>query len=749
MNAIPQLSNPLVRALDCGPLRIGSAEVEPRAMSITVDDRTMRLEPKTMQVLLCLAARAGEVVTREEVMAVVWPDVAVTDDVLNRATSLLRRALGDDARSPRYIATVPKVGYRLLAPVARIPQPDRESPSFPASDTSTTSAASTEPTTRRRRRFLIIGAFVGLAACLALLATLRDTNLLDRALARPTDAGTTMAERDALRTLRIVPVVSKPGRQADPALSGDGTRIAYASETEDGRWSIFVQMVDGGRPILLTSPQPDQQTNARGPVWSPDGSEIAWIERADAETCRIVRAPSLGGTARRVARCPRRLDTQMAWAPDSKALVLSGAQRAGSPYRLWQLALDRGELRPLTTPPDSLVGDTLPAWSATGDRLAFVRWETRATSDIYLAHADGSGVTQVTHDGRAITGLAFSPEGDAVISISNRGGQFALWRTSLESGASEWLGYAQPELNTLTLSRDGSRLVVAKDWVTTTVSRVDLERGGEPRVGVVPASNERDWGVELSADGREVIWISDRSGTPEIWSYRVGEQDAAPLTALAGPFIDTPRLSPDGASLLFEVHEGTNTGIYGLERGHERPRRLTPLDLTEQAPSWSHDGTAVFFASDRSGSWQIWQRPFSAEPHQPSRATQVTQQGAFAGFASADGQWLYFTRRNEPGLFRRPMSGGPIVRLADDLRPDDWRNLAIGHSAIFYLARHVGSSTSSLRQFVFETSQSETITTIEDMMLFSGLAVAPDGDSVLLSHVTQAEADLILLENTL
>jgi DNA-binding winged helix-turn-helix (wHTH) protein/TolB-like protein/Tfp pilus assembly protein PilF len=98
--------------------RIGeSHHVEPSLNSVTGPAGTVRLEPKVMQVLVLLAAHAGQVVAKERLMATVWPDAFVTDDVLTRAISELRRVFGDDPRESRFIQTIPKSGYRLIARV--------------------------------------------------------------------------------------------------------------------------------------------------------------------------------------------------------------------------------------------------------------------------------------------------------------------------------------------------------------------------------------------------------------------------------------------------------------------------------------------------------------------------------------------------------------------------------------------------------------------------------------------------------
>jgi len=102
--------------------RVGDWLVSPRLNRVEGNGRAVRLEPKVMQVLVCLAERPGEVFAKEELLRRVWADTFVTDEVLTRAVSELRRVLGDDAKQPRVIETVARGGYRLIAPVqAAIP----------------------------------------------------------------------------------------------------------------------------------------------------------------------------------------------------------------------------------------------------------------------------------------------------------------------------------------------------------------------------------------------------------------------------------------------------------------------------------------------------------------------------------------------------------------------------------------------------------------------------------------------------
>jgi DNA-binding winged helix-turn-helix (wHTH) protein/TolB-like protein/Tfp pilus assembly protein PilF len=102
-------------------LRIGSWQVDRTTNELARGGEVVRVEPKVMEVLAVLAGRAGQVVSREELLAAVWAGVVVGDEALTQAIIKLRRALGDDPRSPSYIETISKRGYRLIAPVRSAP----------------------------------------------------------------------------------------------------------------------------------------------------------------------------------------------------------------------------------------------------------------------------------------------------------------------------------------------------------------------------------------------------------------------------------------------------------------------------------------------------------------------------------------------------------------------------------------------------------------------------------------------------
>jgi TolB-like protein/DNA-binding winged helix-turn-helix (wHTH) protein len=116
-----------------GGFRLAEWTVEPQLNTLERNGRTVRLEPKVMQVLVCLADHSGELVSKVQLIRAVWADTFVTDEVLTRCISELRKALNDDSKQPRFIETIPKGGYRLVPPVepltpttqSEVPHPSR------------------------------------------------------------------------------------------------------------------------------------------------------------------------------------------------------------------------------------------------------------------------------------------------------------------------------------------------------------------------------------------------------------------------------------------------------------------------------------------------------------------------------------------------------------------------------------------------------------------------------------------------
>ena len=183
-------------------LRIGDWDVDPESGQISCGAETVRLETRTMRLLLCLAERAGEVVSIDDLLNHVWSGVNVSQDSVYQAVASLRRLFGDDARQPTYIATVPRLGYRLVARVALSTDPSftqTSSPDRQSEESGTSAPDAPMPVVRRAS-----SRWIGAAACLALgIASLAYLFHGQSAKGRPASATITLQQ--PLRSIAVLP----------------------------------------------------------------------------------------------------------------------------------------------------------------------------------------------------------------------------------------------------------------------------------------------------------------------------------------------------------------------------------------------------------------------------------------------------------------------------------------------------------------------------------------------------------------
>ncbi len=182
-------------------LQIGEWWADPATNELGRASETVRIEPKAMEVLMVLAGRPGGVVSREELLSLVWPGVVVGDEALTQSVIKLRRALGDNPRSPAYIETISKRGYRLIAPVRNVE-------SAPAASSVEAIHLPPQPSARPRDRIRLLVLAAGVVIALLAAGAYYYSSLRDRAQVAVTDPDTPNvwdAPNSALVTVTVQP----------------------------------------------------------------------------------------------------------------------------------------------------------------------------------------------------------------------------------------------------------------------------------------------------------------------------------------------------------------------------------------------------------------------------------------------------------------------------------------------------------------------------------------------------------------
>lgn len=696
----PVASGPPPGSVSTQAFRIGKWKVDPESNLLAAEGRGIRVEPRVMQVLLCLASRPGRPVSRDELMSVAWSDVIVGEDALNAAISKLRRLFDDDPRSPRFIETVPKVGYRLIAPVFREEAPAPSEAELPA----------------RKGRLPLAFAAVGIVviAIAALVFAWRSA--------------TRNAGRDASAPSRMVPLTSDPGIEVEPAISpGNGDRVAYAWKGPAGDdWAIWVRTLASGQPLQLTA----GEGSDHHPAWSPDAQWIAFV-RTGGGSCAVLRVPALGGATERIAECSSPV-YDLDWSSDGRLLAWSEPSNSGSPHRIVANDVETGRRFPLTTPDPRGLGDLAVAFEPGSDRFAFARSPALGIEEIWIGQVGSETPRQLTRMEGKIHGFDWGPGGELVVS-SNRGGLFALWSIPANGGGPAWITGGPSDVDAPSVSADGKSIVFEQWSDEANLHALDLATG--IRRALVQSSRW-DWDPSFSMDGSRMAFVSDRSGSPELWTANAEGSDPSKLTSFSGPYLSRPRWSPDGRTIVFDSRAGGSADIWIADAAGGAPRRVTADPAQDLAPFWSSEGTRILFGSNRGGTWSIW----SVAPDGSDAREEVG--GGFKGEAAEQG--VLFTRRSEPGLWLA-QGDGTARRVAEDLAPLDASNWTVHGGFVYYVRRETPDSPRLVR-LALDSGESKEVASLESLLRHSSIAVAPSGSPIVFSRVDRLEADLVVLQ---
>ncbi|HLK66597.1 MAG TPA: LpqB family beta-propeller domain-containing protein [Bryobacteraceae bacterium] len=424
-----------------------------------------------------------------------------------------------------------------------------------------------------------------------------------------------------------------------------------------------------------------------------------------------------------------------------------------------------GEPRRLTTDPDN---DLHPAWSPDGQSIAFLR-ATSETSRIIVMPATGGTEKQIVVPGRfdpghqrvsagpldrlASPGPAWSPDGKSLVfrqCLPSRENGCPLHLVSLATLQVRQLTELIPGVADMcpAWSPDGRRIAFAR-FISSAVAdlyTISAEGGSARRVTEEARGIS---GVTWSGDGRKLIFSSNRNGTYGLWA--VSEEDRA-IRAInvSGETAIEPAVLRDDHLLVY-VDATTNVNIWRYDLESRTTEKLIGSTRHNNNAAWSPDGASVAFASDRSGSWELWlahadgshsvpltkfghgdigriqwapdgrQIAFEARPEgvpqnfliapdgrqlRPLRPESSEQR---VPTWSPDGRWLFYVsnRGGRLQIWKAPLNGGS-PDLVCDCAASDVFPAPDGQSLFYYSPQEKG-----IREFVLSSGQARPVSGLE------------------------------------
>jgi Tol biopolymer transport system component len=308
------------------------------------------------------------------------------------------------------------------------------------------------------------------------------------------------------------------------------------------------------------------------------------------------------------------------------------------------------------------------------------------------------------------------------------------------------LAVASEDVGPLAVSHKGNRLAYMVPKYKVNIWRVDLSgpaRSPGAPFQLIP-STRNDSYPAYSPDGKRIAFNSDRSGHLEIWVCNSDGSNVVQLTSIEAGDAYTPKWSPDGRSVAFTALVGGNEDIYVISANGGTHRRLTTDLAGDMWPSWARDGQSIYFKSGRGGKGRIWRIPAAG-----GDAIQITQTDGDKPLESPDGKYLYYVKGDrypeQCSVWKIPAGGGEETRVLDSVHCDGFWD--VGKQGIYYFTTPDEKGRSQICLYEFATGKTQKILVLDLRYPYAGVAVSPDGRTILYSLHDQGGSDLMLVEN--
>ena len=333
-------------------------------------------------------------------------------------------------------------------------------------------------------------------------------------------------------------------------------------------------------------------------------------------------------------------------------------------------------------------------------------------------------------------GLAWTRDGRSVVYNDRINGR--LWRVGLSGDQPpERIEVAGNEALVPTIAPSRDRLAFERFLGKGHIYRFEA---GRPDAAVVPSSLGSDI-PNFAPDGRRFAFESFRGGEgEEIWLAAADGSNSMQLTHGPGVWQGSPRWSPDGRRIAFDsCGEDGHWDIWTIDSDGGSLSRVTQDPADDNMPSWSRDGRFIYFSSSRTGNNDIWRAPAAGGP-----AERVTHNGGRLAYEAADGKTLFFLRNGgDSPLMALPLAGGPERKIIECV--DSQLGFAVGAAGVYHLGCRTDLRSVQLYLLDPATGRDRLLGKLDNGG--GGIAVSPDGKTILYTKWVGEGSDLMMIEN--
>jgi len=517
------------------------------------------VQEQPFQILRLLLEAEGRVVTREQLRFALWPQDTFVDfeHGVNTAVKKLRQALEDSADRPKFIETLPKLGYRFITPVQWAAEIGANSslahvvPISPAAR-----AWRTEVATQSRGwnpKLVVAVVVVGLLSAAVVLAKnkylsyTRLEMLLSRVIRTAQKKTTTVTQRRLSTNPADTPLTSG-------VISPDGKYLAYTDES-----GFYLRVVEGGETHRIAMPK---GFDPRPESWYPDSVNlvVSWFDNPSKSASSLWKISVLGGAPVKLA--DRGLSARVS-KDGSKIAFLAGMWDC---EEIWLMDADGSRPRKVMDGGVDCFGAV--AWSPDDKQFAYVKTviasdTERPGKQIGLYDLTSGRSQEIWSEARLGDELAWVNPGRLIYALEEADpnqGDFNLWSAQLDvapghlSSSPTRLTSDRTSASNFSVSADGKRMALRRSTSQGDIYLSEIEPGTKrlSKARRLSLNDRMDWPTSWTSDNNAVLFLSDRDGPTHIFKQLISETQPELLVA-ASDIVRAPRLTPDGLDVLYGV----------------------------------------------------------------------------------------------------------------------------------------------------------------------------------------------------
>lgn len=615
-------------------------------------DEPVGLPPKTCELLAVFIENAGQILTKEDLMNAVWADTFVEEANLSHHIAVLRKSLGEDKTDKKFIRTIPRKGYRFIAPVSPLPPNTLE---ITVSERTTTElleeieiddshliesrvpSSESQVGNRPELGFWVLG-----LGTLLVLGAIISAWLIYR----PNDEPIQNPKAKIQNPMTITRITNS-GKVGASSISPDGKFIVYSQNHSEGIGAIYIRQTDTNIEMrLATHEKGEFGTNA----FSPDSAFVFYIARDVTNSAyTIYRVPVLGGSPVRLVENIN--DANFALSPDGSQATIIRYDKEKKQSSLVAVRLDgSGAEQILMTRPFQEM-KLLPngAWSPDGSKIV-ISVKTIAATKNYsqetvnvmmfdLATGELKNLTEETWS--EIGMLRWMPDTSGVVVIGKRPRiRNQIYFISYPTGevsriTTDASGYGNYGLG---ITADGTTMVADVWEFDGRFWTMDASGDAKTAVRLSGGNTNGSGGLSTMPDGR-IIYSTRAATSFDLWMLDENETEPKPLTSDA--FFDgNAVVSPDGSFIVFASDRAGNgtSHLFRMNTDGSRIEQLTFGEGFEAMPDISPDGAFVIYQSNSYDAAKVeWINSIRKIPSAGGSPVQLIEQ-CFAPSFSPNGQ---------------------------------------------------------------------------------------------------------------